>query len=135
MQTIVLKHMYRYSWLITFEIFQIFFLYRGVGGWVGGWGQLYPNFFWIFGFFFIFTRSLRDCGTNWSNLALLSQLSPVMLYAANGAVPQYLSPILFCFYIISVILTPGKINGIDLKHIFQYKCTQRKPWFFYCQSI
>ena len=40
--------MYRYSWLITFEIFQIFFfLDRGVGGW----GQLYPNFFWIFGFF------------------------------------------------------------------------------------
>ena len=40
--------MYRYSWLISFEIFQIlFFLDRGVGGW----GQLYPNFFGICGFF------------------------------------------------------------------------------------
>ena len=44
----VLASMYRYSWLITFEIFQnFFFLDRGVGGW----GVSYPNFFWIFIFF------------------------------------------------------------------------------------
>ena len=47
MQTIILKHVQVFV-VITFEIFQIFFfLDRGVGGW----GQLYPNFFWIFGFF------------------------------------------------------------------------------------
>ena len=37
----VLASMYRYSWLITFEIFRNFFLDRGVGGW----GVSYPNFF------------------------------------------------------------------------------------------
>ena len=42
MQTIILKHVQVFV-VITFEIFQIFF-YRGVGGW----GQLCPNFFWIF---------------------------------------------------------------------------------------
>ena len=46
MQTIILKHVQVFV-VITFEIFQIFFFYRGVGGW----GQQYPNFFWIFGFF------------------------------------------------------------------------------------
>ena len=46
MQTIILKHVQVFV-VITFEIFQIFFWDRGVGGW----GQLYPNFFWIFGFF------------------------------------------------------------------------------------
>ena len=46
MQTIILKHVQVFV-VMTFEIFQIFFLDRGVGGW----GQLYPNFFWIFGFF------------------------------------------------------------------------------------
>ena len=51
MQTIILKHVQVFV-VITFEIFQIFFLDRGVGGW----GQLYRNFF---GIFFIFTRSLR----------------------------------------------------------------------------
>ena len=87
----------------------------------------------FFGFlegFFIFARSLRDCGTNWSNLALLSQLSPLMLYAANGAVPQYPSPILFCFYIISVILTPGKINGIDLNTFFNINVHRENHVFF-----
>ena len=47
----VLASMYRYSWLITFEIFRNFFFDRGVGGW----GVSYPNFFWIF----IFTRPLN----------------------------------------------------------------------------
>ena len=28
-------------------------------GWVGGWGELYPSFFWIFGFFFNFAKPLR----------------------------------------------------------------------------
>ena len=44
----VLASMYRYSWLITFGIFQNFFFFdRGVGGW----GVSYPNFFWIFIYF------------------------------------------------------------------------------------
>ena len=39
----VLASMYRYSWLITFEIFLIFF------GWRGGVGGVYRiNLFWIF---------------------------------------------------------------------------------------
>ena len=88
------------------------------------------TFFGFLELFFIFARSLRDCGTNWSNLALLSQLSPLMLYAANGAVPQYPSPILFCFYIISVILTPGKINGIDLNTFFNINVHREKTMFF-----
>ena len=47
--------MYMYSWLITFEIFRNFvFLDRGVGGW----GVSYPNMFWMFIYFFIFTRPL-----------------------------------------------------------------------------
>ena len=49
MQTKILKHVQVFV-VITFEIFQIFFWDRGVGGW----GQLYPNFFWIFGFFYIY---------------------------------------------------------------------------------
>ncbi len=56
--------MYRYSWLITSEILQFFFD-RGVGGW----GQLYPNFFGIFGFFLYLQGPLAcqkninyDCG-------------------------------------------------------------------------
>ena len=43
MQTIVLKHVQVF---VVNYFFQIFFD-KGVGGW----GQLYPNFFWIFGFF------------------------------------------------------------------------------------
>ena len=46
----VLASLYRYLWLITFEIFRNFFLDRGVGGW----GVSYPNLFWIFIFFYIF---------------------------------------------------------------------------------
>ena len=47
--------MYRYSWLITFEIFQIFFFW--IEGWVGGVNCIQT----LFGFldFFIFTRSLN----------------------------------------------------------------------------
>ena len=37
----VLASMYRYSWLITLEIFRNFVWDRGVGGW----GVSYPNFF------------------------------------------------------------------------------------------
>ena len=50
----ILASMYRYSWLVTFKIFQKFFLDRGVGGW----GVSYPNFF-GFLYIFIFTRPLR----------------------------------------------------------------------------
>ena len=46
MQTIVLKHAQVFVVNYLIEIFRFFFD-RGVGGW----GQLYPNFFWIFGFF------------------------------------------------------------------------------------
>ena len=47
----VLASMYRYSWLITFEIFRnFFFLDRGVGGW----GVSYPNFFGFLYFFYIY---------------------------------------------------------------------------------
>ena len=53
----VLASMYMYSWLITFEIFQIFFLDRGVGGW----GVSYPKFFFDFYISFIFTRPLSYC--------------------------------------------------------------------------
>ena len=38
-------YMYRFSWLMTFEIFRNFFFFDGV---VGGWGVSYPIFFWIF---------------------------------------------------------------------------------------
>ena len=48
MQTIILKHVQVFV-VITFEIFQIF-LDRGVGGW----GQLYPNFFGFLDFFYIY---------------------------------------------------------------------------------
>ena len=52
---LVLASMYRYSWLITFEIFLNFFFFdKGVGGW----GVSYPNFFWIYIYFFIFTRPI-----------------------------------------------------------------------------
>ena len=44
----VLASMFMYSWLITFEIFQIFFFFD-TG--VGGWGVSYPNLFWIFIYF------------------------------------------------------------------------------------
>ena len=44
----VLASMYRYPWLITFEIFRNFFFFD-TG--VGGWGVSYPNFF---GFLYIF---------------------------------------------------------------------------------
>ena len=48
---------YRYAWLIIFEIFRIFFfLDRGVGGW----GVSYPNFFWIFIFFLYLQGPLAD---------------------------------------------------------------------------
>ena len=65
MQTIV--NMYRYSWLITFEIFHIFFFW--IEGWVGGVNCIQT----FFGFldFFIFTRSLRfyetGCFQNMAN--------------------------------------------------------------------
>ena len=49
--------MYRYSWSITFEIFQIF-LFLDTG--VGGWDELYPIFFWIFGFFLYLQGPLVD---------------------------------------------------------------------------
>ena len=53
---------YRYSWLITFEIFLNFFFWdRGVGGW----GVSYPNFF-GFLYFFIFTRPLTNVGKIYS---------------------------------------------------------------------
>ena len=53
----VLAYMYRYAWLIIFEIFRIFFfLDRGVGGW----GVSYPNFFWIFIFFLYLQGPLRN---------------------------------------------------------------------------
>ena len=53
MQTIV--NMYRYSWLITFQIFQIIFFW--IEGWVGGVNCI-QTFFGFLDFFFIFTRSL-----------------------------------------------------------------------------
>ena len=49
----VLASMYRYSWLMTFEIFRNFlFLDRGVGGW----GVSYPIFLGIFNIFFIYLQ-------------------------------------------------------------------------------
>ena len=51
----VIASMYRYSWLISFEIFRNLFLHRGVGGW----GVSYTNFFWIFIYLFIFTPLVR----------------------------------------------------------------------------
>ena len=41
-------YMYRYSWLITFEIFRIEGCVCGGGG-----GVSYPNFFWIYLFIFV----------------------------------------------------------------------------------
>ena len=50
----VLASMYRYSWLITFEIFRNFV---GIEGWVGGVYRIQT--FFGFNIFFIFTRPLR----------------------------------------------------------------------------
>ena len=44
----VLASMYRYSWLITFDIFQNFFF------WIEGWGVSYPKFFGFLYFFYIY---------------------------------------------------------------------------------
>ena len=49
----VLASMYRYSWLITFEIFRNFFLIEGSPG---GWGQTFLDFY----IFFLFTRPFRE---------------------------------------------------------------------------
>ena len=47
----VLASMYRYSWLITFEIFRNFVWDRGVGGW----GVSYPYLFeFVYIFFYIY---------------------------------------------------------------------------------
>ena len=52
----VLASMYRYSGLITFEIFQIFFFL--IEGWVGGVYRIQSFFGFLY--FFIFTRPLRQ---------------------------------------------------------------------------
>ena len=53
--------MYRYSWLITFEIFQIF-LFLDTG--VCGWDQLYPNFFGFLDFFYIYKVPKATLGSD-----------------------------------------------------------------------
>ena len=53
---LLLSSIYRYSWLITFEIFRnYYFLDRGVGGWVG---CIVSKLVLDFCIFFIFTRPL-----------------------------------------------------------------------------
>ena len=68
----VLASMYRYSWLITFEIFQNFFFW--IEGWVCGWGVSYPKFFWIFIYFFIFIRPHVSRADHQADNALLLNL-------------------------------------------------------------
>ena len=43
---------------------------------VGGWGELYPSFFWMFGIFFNFAKPLRQCV--WSLVGFSSLLSTLM---------------------------------------------------------
>ena len=50
----VLASMYRYSWLITFEIF------RNVTFWVGGWGVSYAIFFGYLYFSYIYKAPKRS---------------------------------------------------------------------------
>ena len=68
----VLAFMYRYAWLIIFEIFRnFFFLDRGVGGW----GVSYPNFFWIFIFFLYLQGPLNTCTGRVTNEKLRKMMS------------------------------------------------------------
>ena len=76
----VLASMYRYSWLITFEIFRIFF---GIEGWVGGVHRIQT--FLDFYICFIFTRPLMRVNIN-SDFVTLSRAHAVLKQSLIGQI-------------------------------------------------
>ena len=67
---------------------QFFFGFLDFDRGVGGWGQLYPNFFWDFWIFFIFTRSL-SYGYFAMQTALAVELDAGIDYSRDQSVQGY----------------------------------------------